>query len=148
MASSSKMSLSCRLPEPRRTHSVDVNESQGAAAESVLQKAVGLAGAEGRWLLLFPGRLQVGMADSSCRQTQCGSATCRAQPVLHSLLLPPLGRGECAREYSYPQCPRSSLQRGHLNPLLRMGRDQQYQGGSQRWLSEVKVDSTGSSETL
>lgn len=64
------------LLEPGRTLSVHVNEPQSAAAESTLVKAVGLAGAVGRWLLLFPGRLQVGMADSSCKQTQCGSATC------------------------------------------------------------------------
>lgn len=69
MACSSKMSQSCWLPEPGRTRSVHVNESQSAAAESVLEKAVRLAGAVGRWLLPFPGRLQVGMADSSCRQT-------------------------------------------------------------------------------
>lgn len=148
MASSSKMSLSCRLPEPGRTHSVDVNESQGAAAESVLQKAVGLAGAEGRWQLLFPGRLQAGMADSSCRQTQCGSATCRAQAVLTAcfFLLWVEENGPLSTAIHNARDPHSREDTLILSPEWEgIGSSR---GGSQRWLSEVKVDSTGSSETL
>lgn len=72
--------------------------------------------------------------------------------MLHSSLSPALGRGERAHEYFCPQCLRDPCSR---EDTLTFSPEQEgikvAQGGwdgTQMWLSQVKVDFSGSSETL
>lgn len=126
------------LPEPGRTRSVHTNEPQGAAAEPVLEKVGRAAGngccsAGSRW-----GQSRGGQPRAEHRLRPTPSSSSPGQRRV----------GPRVRLSTTPQRP--SLQRGHINPPPRAGRDRgcPRQPRSRVWLPQVKVGSTGSSDAL